>query len=182
MRNLLLPHAHVPVPGDIFKTAQYSGSFKQDFLHCIFQDSPKSTRCYLSPDTFQSMHEYINSPTDLTHKTIKEKKKKSRPLNLAHQWILISIDTHLTCKSTGSLTQTFCVVTWWDVASYLDTTVFPALPLLCRQSSAPKKKRHNPSPPKQRYQSAGQLHWCDCVAQQHGICQKNHPMLPFIAK
>lgn len=73
-----------------------------------------------------------------------KQKKKSRPLNLAHQWILISIDTHLTCKSTGSLTQTFCVVTWWDVASYLDTRVFPALPLLCRQSSAPTKKRHNP--------------------------------------
>jgi len=29
--------AHVPVPGDIFRTAQYSGSFTQDFLHCIFQ-------------------------------------------------------------------------------------------------------------------------------------------------
>lgn len=44
----------------------------------------------------------------------------------------------LTCKSTGSLTQTFCAITLQDVAS-LDTTALPTLPLLQMQCSAPKE-------------------------------------------
>ena len=135
----LFPPIHSVVLGDIFRTAQYLGSFTQDFLHSIFQNSPKVNQVLLIPRISSDPYTGIRTYPQIWHKTIREK-KNSRPLSLAHQWILISIVMHLTCKSNGSLTQTFCAVTLQDVASYLDTTVFPTLPLLWMQRSAPKER------------------------------------------
>ena len=133
------PSTHSLVLGDIFRTALYLGSFTQDFLHFIFQDSPKVNQMLLIP-RYPLIHTQVYELTNRFDTKPLERKKNSRPRSLAHQWILISVVMQLTCKSTGSLTQTFCAVTLQNVASYLDTTVFPTLPLLWMQSSAPKER------------------------------------------
>lgn len=136
-RESPFPLTHSLLVGDIFRTAQYLGSFTQEFLHCIFQDSPKVNQMLLI-HRYPLIHTQVYELTNRFDTNPWERKKNSRPLSLAHQWILISIVMQLTCKSTGSLTRTFCAVTLQDVASYLDTAVFPTLPLLWKQSSAPK--------------------------------------------